>query len=186
MGKELIKIQKKQLLSILKKLSFKRKHVILSSGKISNYYFDGRITSLNHQGAYRIASIILNMIKYDKITAIGGLTLGADPIIGAVVALSAKTKIPLNGFIVRKQEKKHGMKNLIEGFALKKSSRVLIVDDVVTTGSSTIQAIKAVKKIGCKIVRVIAIVDRLEGAAKNIAKHRCRLESIFTIKDFNL
>ena len=177
---------KSQLFKILKKNSFKRKHVILSSGKSSNFYFDGRISSLIGSGAYFIADILLDMIKDDKIDAIGGLTLGADPIIGATVALSFKKNRPINGFIVRKNEKKHGMKRKIEGPALKKSSRVVIIDDVVTTGSSTIQAIKAVQDIGCKIVRVIAVVDRCEGAKENIAKCKCILESIFTKTDFGV
>ncbi len=177
---------KKQLLEILKKNSFKRKRVVLSSGKSSSFYFDGRISSLMSSGAYLIADILLDMIKDDKIDAIGGLTLGADPIIGATVALSFKRKRPINGFIVRKDEKKHGMKKKIEGPALKKSSRVVIIDDVVTTGSSTIQAIKAIQEIGCKIVRVIAVVDRCDGAKENIAKYKCNLESIFTKADFGV
>ena len=177
---------KSRLFKILKKHSFKRKPVVLSSGKTSNFYFDGRISSLMNDGAYLIASILLEMIKKDRIDAIGGLTLGADPIIGATVALSFKKNTPLNGFIVRKDEKKHGMKRKIEGPALKKTSRVVIIDDVVTTGSSTIQAIKAVQDIGCKIVRVIAVVDRCEGAKENIKKYNCNLESIFTKADFDI
>ena len=177
---------KKELLKILKKNSFKQKKVVLSSGKTSNFYFDGRISSLMNTGAYFIAEIILDMIKNDNIDAIGGLTLGADPIIGATVALSFKKKHPINGFIVRKGEKKHGMKRKIEGPKLKKSSRIVIVDDVVTTGSSTIQAIQAIKKIGCKIIRVISIVDRCDGAKENIGKHNCKLESIFTKNDFGV
>ncbi|MFH2137582.1 MAG: orotate phosphoribosyltransferase [Candidatus Omnitrophota bacterium] len=177
---------KRQLLKILDKHSLIRKRVVLSSGKVSNYYFDARISSLHSKGSYLIASVILNMIKKDEIDAVGGLTLGADPIIGAVVALSHQKKQSINGFIVRKETKKHGMQNLIEGTPLKKSDRILIVDDVVTSGSSTIKAIEAVKKIGCKIVRVIAVVDRLSGAAENIEKCGCKLDSIFTIKDFNL
>ncbi|MFH1092520.1 MAG: orotate phosphoribosyltransferase [Candidatus Omnitrophota bacterium] len=177
---------KKQLFAILKENSFKRKRVILSSGQSSNFYFDGRISSLMSSGAYLIADILLDMIKDDNIDAIGGLTLGADPIIGATVALSFKKNRPLNGFIVRKDEKKHGMKRKIEGPALKRSSRVVIIDDVVTTGSSTIQAIEAVQKIGCKIVRVISVVDRSEGAKENIAKYKCNFESIFTKADFGI
>jgi orotate phosphoribosyltransferase len=177
---------KKQLLSILKKLSLQKKKVVLASGKTSNYYFDGRVSSLSSQGSYLMAKIILSMLKKDKVDAIGGMTLGADPIIGAVVAQSFKQKKPINGFIVRKNEKKHGMQKLIEGPELKKNSRVVIIDDVVTTGSSTIKAIEAVKAIGCKIVRVVAIVDRREGAEENISKTGCRLESLFSIKDFNV
>ncbi|MCK4994061.1 MAG: orotate phosphoribosyltransferase [Candidatus Omnitrophica bacterium] len=178
--------KKKQLLAILKRNSFKHKRVILSSGKPSDFYFDGRITSLISSGAYLIADILLDMIKDDKIDAIGGLTLGADPIIGATVALSFKRSRPINGFIVRKDEKKHGMKKKIEGPALKKSSRVVIIDDVITTGSSTIQAIEAVQEIGCKIIRVISVVDRCDGAKENIEKYKCSFESIFTKTDFGV
>ncbi|MDD5745969.1 MAG: orotate phosphoribosyltransferase [Candidatus Omnitrophica bacterium] len=181
-----IPLIKKQLLKDLTRLSFKRKKVVLSSGKISNYYFDARISSLSGPTAYYIARVILDMIKKDRIDAVGGLTLGADPIVGAVVALSHTVKKPLNGFIVRKSEKSHGMKKLVEGPLLKKSSRVVIIDDVVTTGSSTVQAIEAIKTIGCKIVRVIAVVDRLDGAQENIQKFGLKLEPIFTIRDFNV
>ncbi|MCP4650574.1 MAG: orotate phosphoribosyltransferase [PVC group bacterium] len=186
MASKSIQDTRKRLLTVLKRKSFKKKRVVLASGKVSNYYFDGRITSLSSEGAYCIGKIILDMLKKNKIDAIGGLTLGADPIIGAVSTLSFKTKNPINGFIVRKETKKYGMQNLIEGTPLKKSSRVVIVDDVVTTGSSTIKAIEAVQKLGCKIVRVIAVVDRLEGAKENIAKCGLELESIFTIKNFKI
>ena len=177
---------KKELLSILDEKSLHRKKVVLSSGKTSNYYFDGRVSSLHHKGAYLIGKIILDMIKDCEVSAIGGLTLGADPIIGATIALSCQTDKPLDGFIVRKEEKGHGMKKKIEGTPLTKESKVIIVDDVVTTGSSTIKAIEEVKQIGCEIVKVLAIVDRLEGAKENIAKYGLTLESIFTIKDFNI
>jgi len=186
MEKSDLKNNKERLLAILNDLSVIRKPVTLSSGKISNYYFDARVSSLNSEGAYRIGSIILDMIKADRINAIGGLTLGADPIIGATVALSFQGKSPLSGFIVRKDEKKHGMQKLIEGCELKNTDRVVIVDDVVTTGSSTIQAIEAVNKTGAKIIRVIAVVDRLEGAAENIKNLGLKLEPIFTIKDFKI
>ncbi|MFH2144985.1 MAG: orotate phosphoribosyltransferase [Candidatus Omnitrophota bacterium] len=179
-----IQPSKALLLAILKNRSFQKKRVVLSSGKISDYYFDGRVTSLTGEGAYLIADIILEMIKNDNIDAVGGLTLGADPIIGAIISLGFKKNLPLAGFIVRKEKKKHGMQKLIEGPLLEKSGRVLIVDDVVTTGASTIQAIKAVRKQGAKIVRVIAVVDRLEGAKQNIKKLGLKLEAIFTIKDF--
>lgn len=175
---------KNRLLEILKRKSFKYKRVVLSSGKTSDYYLDIRLCSLSSEGAYLMATIILDMIKNDQIDAIGGLTLGADPIVGAIIALSHKQKKPLTGFLVRKEEKKHGLKKLIEGPALTKKNRVVIIDDVVTTGSSTIKAIEAIKQIGCKIVRVIAVVDRLEGAKENIKKYNLKLEHIFTITDF--
>jgi orotate phosphoribosyltransferase len=123
-------------------------------------------------------------IKNDRLDAVGGLTLGADPVIGSLISYSAARGTPLNGFIVRKEEKKHGMGKLLEGPALSPSARVAILDDVVTTGSSTIKAIQAVQRIGCAIIRVIAVVDRQEGAAEAVSPYGVTLESLFTIKDF--
>ena len=119
------KIQaKKQLLSILKKNSFKQKRVILSSGKSSNFYFDGRISSLMSSGAYLMAEIILDMIKNERVDAIGGLTLGADPIIGATVALSFKKKQADKRLHSKKRRKKtrHEKKDRRTGFEKIKQS----------------------------------------------------------------
>ncbi|RKY35867.1 MAG: orotate phosphoribosyltransferase [Candidatus Omnitrophota bacterium] len=175
---------KQRLLTILKEYSLKHKKIVLSSGKTSNFYLDVRLCSLRSEGAYLIAAIFLEMIKGEGITAVGGLTMGADPIVGAIAGLSFVQGIAINGFIVRKQEKKYGLQKLIEGPGLNAESRVLIVDDVVTTGLSTVKAIQAVEKTQAKIVRVIAVVNRLEGAIDNIAKCGFKLESIFTLKDF--
>jgi len=133
---------------------------ILSSGKHSNLYIDCRKVTLHPQGARLIARIILEKIKALKIDAIGGLTLGADPITSSVVALS---DIP--GFIVRKKEKEHGTRQKIEGL-LAPGWKVLIVEDVATSGASALQAIEAVEAAGAKVIKVIAVVDREEGAAE--------------------
>lgn len=133
---------------------------ILSSGKHSNFYIDCRKVTLHPQGARLIAQIILEKIKGLKIDAIGGLTLGADPITSSVVALS---DIP--GFIVRKKEKEHGTKQKIEGL-IEKGWNVVIVEDVATTGGSALQAIEAVEAVGARVTRVIAVVDREEGATE--------------------
>lgn len=148
----------------LKKLLFKVGAVktgdfTLSSGKKSNLYIDCRKITLHPQGAKLIAKIILEKIKGVKVDALGGLTLGADPITGAVVALS---DIP--GFIVRKKEKEHGTKQKIEGL-LEPGWEVVIVEDVSTTGTSALQAIEAVEAAGAKVNKVISVVDREEGAA---------------------
>ena len=131
----------------------------LSSGKKSNFYVDCRKITLHPQGAKLIAKIILDKIKGLKVDAIGGLTLGADPITSSVVALS---NIP--GFIVRKKEKEHGTKQKIEGI-IEKGFNVVIVEDVATTGASALQAIEAVQAIGAKVIKVISVLDREEGAA---------------------
>jgi orotate phosphoribosyltransferase len=137
----------------------------LSSGKKSNLYIDCRKITLHPQGAKLIAKIILEKIKGLKVDAIGGLTLGADPITGAVVAFS---DIP--GFIVRKKEKEHGTKQKIEGI-IAPGYNVVIVEDVATTGASALQAIEAVEAIGAKVVKVISVVDREEGAAQALKSY---------------
>jgi len=131
----------------------------LASGKKSDFYVDCRKVTLHPQGAKLIGKIILEKIKGLKIDAVGGLTMGADPIIGAVITLS---NIP--GFIVRKKAKEHGTQQKIEGL-LEKGWNVVIVEDVATTGGSAKQAIEAAEAAGAKVVKVISVVDRQEGAA---------------------
>jgi len=151
---------KAELLKLLKETgAVKTGEFILSSGKKSNLYIDCRRITLHPQGARLIAKIILEKIKGLKVDAIGGLTLGADPITSSVVVLS---DIP--GFIVRKKEKEHGTKQKIEGL-LEPGWNVVIVEDVATSGATALQAIEAVEAIGAKVVKVISVVDREEGAA---------------------
>jgi orotate phosphoribosyltransferase len=178
-----VKEYKRRLLQFLKQKALKHGRVLLSSGKVSNYYLDGRLVTLSSQGAYWVASIILDLIKDKKITAIGGPTLGADPIVGAVISLAAIKGKKLGGFIVRKGTKKHGMQHLIEGPRLPKGSRVVLVDDVVTTGGSLIAAKIALARLGVKVDCAIVIVDREEGARENLAKAGCRLISLFKKRD---
>jgi orotate phosphoribosyltransferase len=181
-----IKKLKKKLFLLLKKEALKKGRFVLSSGRVSNYYLDGRIITLSAEGAYLVASIILEMIKGKKIDAIGGPTLGADPIVGAVACLSNINNKPIKTFIVRKSTKEHGMQRQIEGPALKKKGRVVLVDDVVTTGKALIEAKAALDKIGVQVEKAVVIVDRQEGAKENLAKTGLKLESIFKIKDFGL
>jgi orotate phosphoribosyltransferase len=180
MGKQELK---NQLLVLLKKEAFKKGKFTLSSGKISDYYLDGRIITLTPEGSYLCAMLILDFIKNDKIDAVGGPTLGADPIVGAIAALSHIHKIPLKTFIVRKLTKDHGMQRQIEGPALKENQRVILEDDVATTGKSLIEAKEALDKIKVKVDRAIVIVDRNEGARENLAQINLRLESIFKIEE---
>jgi len=179
MKKDKISQYKKSLLQLLKAKALRRGRVVLSSGKVSNYYLDGRLVTLSPQGAYLVANIILDLIKDRRITAIGGPTLGADPIVGAVISLSAIKGKKLSGYIVRKRTKKHGMQRLIEGPPLPKGSRVVLVDDVATTGNSLVEAKIALDKQGVNVDCAIVIVDREEGARENLAKVGCRLISLF-------
>lgn len=183
MEKEGLKRLSLRLFKLLKKEALKKGRFVLSSGKISNYYLDGRLITLSPRGAYLAASIILEMIKGKNIDAIGGPTLGADPIVGAIACLSYINKSPIKTFIVRKEIKGHGTKQQIEGPALKKKNRVVLVDDVATTGKSLLEAKKALDKIGVCVDRAIVIVDRNEGAKENLARQGLLLESIFKIED---
>ncbi|MBU0709801.1 MAG: orotate phosphoribosyltransferase [Candidatus Omnitrophica bacterium] len=178
--------QKRQLLQLLKEKALKKGEFILSSGKKSNYYLDGRIITLTPEGAYLVASIILELIKDKNIDAIGGPALGADPISGAVAVLSYIKKIPIKTFIVRKAAKMHGAGRQIEGPELKSKDRVILVDDVATTGGALLEAVSALKEKGVEIEGAIVIVDRDQGAKQSLAKEGIRLSAIFNLEDLGL
>ncbi|UCG53845.1 MAG: orotate phosphoribosyltransferase [Candidatus Latescibacterota bacterium] len=160
--------------------SFKRGEFTLSSGQKSNYYIDARLTTLDARGAYLVARIFLAMLADDVPDAVGGPTLGADPIIGSMLSLAGLEDLDLRGFIVRKRTKEHGTQSLVEG-SLSKGDRVVIIEDVLTTGSSSLKAIEAVRGLGCEVVRVLAVVDREQGAKENLREAGCHMESIFTV-----
>ncbi len=154
----------------------------LASGKKSTYYFNGKMTTLDARGAYLVGRVFLAMISDDVPDAVGGLTLGADPIIGAMLSLAGMEDLNLKGFIVRKQSKDHGTGALVEG-PLAAGDRVVVIEDVVTTGGSSLQAIKAVRELGAEVKRVVAVVDREEGGRENLAAEGCQLEAIFTANE---
>lgn len=171
-----------ELLQHLLLHSFKTGDFTLASGRKSNYYINGKMTTLDARGAYLVGRTFLAMIADDIPDAVGGLTLGADPIIGAMIALAGLEDMPLKGFIVRKEAKGHGTQSLVEG-SLAKGARVVIVEDVVTTGGSSLQAIAAVKALGCDVRKVLAVVDREEGGREALKKEGYPLEAVFTTRD---
>jgi len=181
-----IKKMKTQLLFLLKKEALQTGNFVLSSGKTSNYYLDGRIITLTPEGAFLVASIILYSLKGEVIDAIGGPTLGADPIVGAIAALSHINHAPIKTFIVRKLAKEHGTQRQIEGPVLNQGETAVLVDDVATTGKALVEAKEALDKLGVKVYKAVVIVDREEGAQENLAKVGVKLEPIFRIKDFGL
>jgi len=150
----------------------------LASGRMSNFYVDCRKVTHNAEGKYLIGNIIFNMIKDLPIDAIGGLTLGADPIAAAVAYTAFLNKKPVNSFVVRKEQKEHGLKKLVEG-DVQAGSRVVIVDDVITTGGSTIKAITAARAEGLEVEQVIVLVDREEGGREEITKHISDVRPLF-------
>lgn len=175
---------KEKLFDLLNREALKRGKFVLSSGKESDYYLDGRIITLSAQGAYLVASIILDMLKNETLDAIGGPTLGADPISGALAAVSYISGRPMRTFIVRKQTKEHGTQQQVEGPALKKGNRVILIDDVATSGKAILEAKQAMERIGVIADKAIVIVDRNQGATENLAKAGIKLESIFKIAEF--
>jgi len=170
---------REELMIRLVERSLKTGEFTLASGKKSSYYFNGKQTTLDGRGAYLVGRIFLAMLADDVPDAVGGLTLGADPIVGAMLALAGMEDLDLKGFIVRKAAKGHGTESLVEG-PVEKGDRVVVIEDVVTTGGSALQAINAVRELGCEVKKVIAVVDREEGGRENLGKEGFLLEAIFT------
>jgi orotate phosphoribosyltransferase len=179
--------ERDRLIELLKRDALRLGAFTLASGRSSHYYIDGRKITLSAEGASLIALGVLDLLSaHPKVTAIGGLTLGADPIVGATLALAPSHGHPeLRGFLVRKTAKAHGTGNLVEG-PLDPGSVVAIVDDVATTGSSSLQAIEAVQAQGCKVALVAVVLDRLEGASQAFANHGFPFHSLLTIHDLGV
>lgn len=154
----------------------------LASGMKSNVYIDCRKTTFNARGKQLIGNLIFDRISNLNVNAIGGLMLGAVPVADAVSQTSADRGKPVNSFTVRDVPKEHGLKKVIEG-DVNRGDRVIIVDDVVTTGGSTIKAIKAAREFGLDIVKVIVLVDRQEGGKENILEQNVDFEAIMTKQD---
>jgi len=154
----------------------------LVSGKISNYYFNCKTVALHPEGMYLIGNIIFDLIKDLNVKGIGGLTLGADPIACAVSYTSHLKEKPIEAFVVRKTPKSHGIRpgeQWIEG-NVREGDRVVIIDDVITTGKSTIEAITRAKEAGLEVVKVIAFIDRQEGGRENIEASGYEVISVVT------
>src|SRR5215471_11389394 len=156
-----------QLLHLIVKNSFRLGSFTLSSGLKSDYYIDCRTTTLHAEGAALTGQVFLELFREQgwHPQAIGGLTLGADPIVTAVAVISSQQGTPIHGFLVRKAEKAHGMGQRIEGFQQKDAS-VVIVDDVCTTGGSTVQAIETARAFGFKIIGAACLVEREEAGGR--------------------
>ena len=153
----------------MKKGALKFGEFKLSAGGTSPYYFDGRLITLDPEGAYHVAKAILPILKECGADAIAGPTLGADPIVSAVSVVSYLERTPIPGLIVRKERKPHGSQRAIEG-PLVEGARVAVVDDTCTSGKNLFHAIEAVEEAGCKVVKVIAVLDRREGGSDEIRR----------------
>jgi orotate phosphoribosyltransferase len=176
--------QLRELRDIIRQKSLRKGDFTLSSGKKSSYYLDCRTTSLDPRGALLIARLILqNLAKHNiQADAIGGPTMAADPIATAVAVVSGLEGRPLPAFIVRKEIKTHGTQKFIEGYEGKPGSRVIVVDDVCTTGDSIIKAAERAEQAGYRVVATFCVVDREEGGAEVIAR-KYPFYTLFTAKE---
>ena len=174
---------KQDLLCLIKDNALTFGETILSSGAKSKYYIDTKMVTLSPNGAFLTAKILFDMLKDEDITAIGGMTIGADPIVGAFAVLSYLEEKPIRTFIVRKEPKEHGKQKWIEG-PIRDYDKIAVIDDVTTSGASLLKAINIIKKqIDCDIVKTITLIDRLEGGKEKLKTHGYDLISIFDKND---
>lgn len=155
---------------------------VLSSGATSNYYIDVRKTSLHPAGLKLITKMFYEQLAKDEVTAIGGLTMGADPLVAGVMWWSHEMGKPLEGFLVRKAVKDHGTRGQVEG-NLAGHKRVAILDDVITSGESALIAAEAAESYKAEVVRVLAVVDREQGAQQIFAQRGYPFTALFSIGD---
>jgi len=176
---------RERFLALLKEKSYEKRKVILTSGRESDFYIDCKQATLTAEGAVLCGRLFYEMLeKGNWPEAVGGITLGADPIVTAVSLTSALRGRPIPAFIIRKEPKKHGTAQWVEGTKnLRQGMKVAILEDVVTTGASTLRAIERAEEFGLAVSRVLCIVDRNEGGAETIAGRGYRLEAMFLKED---
>lgn len=176
-----------KVFKIIKEKSFFRGSVKLASGRDSDFYFDMKPTMFSPDGAVALSEILMNHLYGQDFDYVGGLALGAVPLISNLTALSFTCGKPIPGFFVRKEIKDHGTKRLIEGLAHNETlqgKRVVILDDVTTTGGSAMIAVKAAQEAGANVILVLSVVDRQEGAAETYKAAGVAFESLFTANEF--
>ena len=178
---------RQMLFSLIKQRSFGLKDVTLASGKKSHFYFDMKPTMFDPEGALLLSKLLLNEIQKIGADYVGGLELGAVPVTSAVCQLSSEQGTPIRGFFVRKKPKDYGAKKLIEGLTPHESlsgKRVIILEDVTTTGESALKAVEACREAGAHVVMILTLVDRQEGARETIEKAGLQYGALFTADTF--
>ena len=181
------KLLREKTLGIIKSKSFSRGRFRLSSGKQSDFYLDMKPTMLDPEGADALAQMVLDRLKDMRVDRIGGLEVGAIPIVSTIAMRSQQQGTPLPGFFVRKELKNHGTRQLLEGLARGESlegKNVVILDDVTTSGCSSMAAVKAAQDEGARVMLVLAIVDRQEGAAELYRDNDVPFAALFTASEF--
>ena len=176
-----------RLLEIIRKRSFGRGDITLASGRKSDFYFNLKPTMLDAEGAALLAELTLDALQGENIDYVGGLEMGAVPLAGAIAQLSFMRGKPIQAFFVRKKPKEHGARLSVEGLAPGESlvgKRIVIVEDVTTTGGSAIKAADAVREAGGDIVMVFTMVDRQEGATEGFAEAKLPFRALYTAAEF--
>ncbi|MBE9052675.1 orotate phosphoribosyltransferase [Nostocales cyanobacterium LEGE 11386] len=171
-----------KLLDLFCQLAYQEGDFVLSSGQSSSYYINGKQVTLHPQGALAIGRILLSLLPTDT-QAVAGLTLGADPIVTAVSVVSAYENRPIPALIIRKEAKGHGTKAYIEGPNLPEGAKIIVLEDVVTTGRSAMKAVERLREAGYTVDSVISLIDRLQGGAEFYQSVGLNFQAVFTIAD---
>jgi orotate phosphoribosyltransferase len=186
LGDELFELKRARLLALLSRLSYEKREVTLASGRKSDFYIDCKQAILTAEGHFLAGSLFLGLIRdrTPEVEAVGGLTMGADPLSSAVSTLSYVAGRPLTGFYVRKEAKGHGTGQWMEGAkSLRPGMPVAIVEDVVTTGGSALKAIERARGFGLVVKLIVGLVDREEGGRETL-EHEAPLVTLFRKRDF--
>jgi orotate phosphoribosyltransferase len=176
---------RQKLITLFRERALKFGEFTLASGQKSSYYVDKMQITLHSVGLRLVSEALLDLIADLDFDAVGGMTIGADPIVGGMLCIAAQRGRSLDGFLVRKEAKGHGTGRFIEG-PLTTGMKVAIVEDVVTTGGSSLQAAQRVREFGCEIVVVAGIVDRLQGGRENFRAQGLEFRSLLTVRDFGI
>ncbi len=173
---------RQNLLDLFCQLAYQEGDFVLSSGKQSSYYINGKQVTLHPQGALAIGRLLLPLLPNDT-QAVAGLTLGADPIVTAVSVVSTYEQRPIPALIIRKEAKGHGTKAYIEAPTLPPDARIVVLEDVVTTGKSALQAVERLRDAGYVVNQIISLIDRLQGGAELYQASGLQFQSLFSITD---
>ncbi len=177
---------RQRMIDLIKQHALQFGDFTLASGKKASFYLDCRKLTLHPQGANQIGAGMLELLSGDSMPdSIGGMAIGADPITAATITLAGQRDINLLGFIVRKEAKQHGTGRRVEGPVVAGMSAV-IVEDVVTSGGSALQAVEAVREFGLNVTKILAVVDRLEGGRQAIEAAGLQLQTLVTVQDLGI
>lgn len=176
---------RQKLIELFKSRALQFGEFTLASGQKSSYYVDKMQVTLHSIGLALVSEGLWELVADLDFEAVGGMTIGADPIVGGILTVAAGQGRALDGFIVRKEPKGHGTQRFVEG-PVEREARVVIVEDVITTGGSSIQAAERIREYGCEVVCVAGVVDRLQGGAESFAEHSLTFRSLLTIEDLGI